>query len=76
MRYKPNYYLDWHKRRKRLAAILTHLERGGTVLLCTAYRVTKITAKHSSMLRAVPDGLYIQRGKNWECLNFTTIRFA
>lgn len=61
---------------ERLEQIIRHLMSGGKVMVLTAYKGTVYTAKHLSMFKATNSGLFVQRGKNWDCLNFTPIKFS
>jgi hypothetical protein len=60
----------------RLNAILEHLKAGGSVMTVTAYKAIQYKPKHAAMFKATSNGLYVQRGKQWDCLNFTTVKFV
>lgn len=61
---------------ERLQQIRNHLLAGGEIMVVTAYKGTMYSKKHIDMFKATQSGLYVQRGKNWDCLNFTTIKFS
>lgn len=65
-----------HDYQARLAAIQTHLANGGTVRVSTYTQATVYDKRHVGMFSANTSGLYVQRGKRKDCLNFTTIRFS
>ncbi len=60
----------------RLNAILEHLKAGGSVMTVTYAKAIQYKPKHAAMFKATDKGLYVQRGKSWDCLNFTTIKFV
>jgi hypothetical protein len=66
---KPNRYLNWHNARKRHRQIISHLARGGRVLVGTYTKAT--VYRHPGQFRCDHTGLYAVRGKQWDCLDFT-----
>jgi hypothetical protein len=70
---KANRYLTWHKARRTVAAIVSHLEMGHAVIISTYTRHTKYTKKHIDMFKAAKNGVFVQSGKNWNCIDGTKI---
>lgn len=66
---KANRFATWQKARRKVAAIVSHLEAGHTVMICSYTKVTKCTRKHAGMFKAAKNGAYIQRGKSWDCID-------
>ena len=64
-----NRFYTWHKARRRVAAIVAHLEAGRTVYISTYTRSIKCTKKHTGMFKAARNGAYIQSGKRWDCID-------
>ncbi len=61
---------------ERLAVIQTHLDAGGQVMVCTYTHATLYKKKHRDMFTATEKDLFVARGKQKDCLNFTTIKFS
>ena len=61
---------------ERLEKITTHLQAGGRVMTCSYTRPIVYDKRHISMFRATDKDLLVQRGKHWDCLNFTPIKFS
>jgi hypothetical protein len=60
--------------------IVKHLENGKKVLISTYGKAWKFDKRHVSMFKATEKGLYVQRGKAWDCLAtvntlFVSIKF-
>ena len=72
---KANRFLRWAEARQKLARIQKHLNQGGRVMLVTYTKATIYDKRHGVMFRATKEGLFVQRGKNFDCLNFTPIKF-
>ena len=66
---KVNRFLTWHKARRRVAAIVAHLEAGRTVYISTYTRSIKCNKAHAGMFKAACNGAYIQSGKHWDCID-------
>jgi len=47
---------------------------GADVITCTYGKATYYSAKHADLFRVRKSGLYVQRGKSWDCLNFTNLK--
>lgn len=73
---KANRFGRWYTARKRASAIVEHLINGGVVMVCTALSATQLdNPKHATMIKGTKTGLYIQRGKKWECIDYCSIKF-
>jgi uncharacterized pyridoxamine 5'-phosphate oxidase family protein len=73
---KANRFFTWHKARRRVALIQSHLSEGRTVYLCTMTKATKLTSKHINMIKAAKNGAFVQSGKNWLCIDGCGIKVA
>ncbi len=61
--------------KKLYNAITNHLNNDGTVLICTYTKATKYQQKHINMFKLGKSGsVYVQRGKNWDCIDFVGIK--
>ena len=71
----PRRYEKLAKGRKAFSNINSHLEAGGSVLICTYTKATKYQPKHIDMFKLGKSGsLYVQRGKNCDCIDFCGIK--
>lgn len=70
---KPNRFGQWHQARRKLAAIRQALQDGCTIMVSTHLKATQYTAKHADMFKATKSGLYVRRGKNWDCIDYCKI---
>jgi hypothetical protein len=61
---------------ERLAEIQEHLQAGGQVMVCTAWKATIYDKRHVEWFSATEKDLYVRRGKTKDCLNYTTIKFS
>ena len=68
-----NRYGRWAAARAKAAYIKRHLLAGRTVIMGSAIKQTKLTAKNIDMVKATKTGLYIQHGKSWLCYDFNSI---
>lgn len=70
-------FLAWADARRKLAWIKSNLEAGRTVYICTYTRATRILPKHlanfDTMFRASKNGVFIARGKAWDCFDFSKL---
>lgn len=66
---KANRYWVWAGARKRVAAIVSHLEAGHTVYISTYTNSLKCTRKHAGMFKAAKNGAFVQMGKRWDCID-------
>lgn len=71
---KSNRFARWHKARKKVAEIRSHLEMGHEVYICTYTRAVRYTKKHVEMFKATRTGAFVQRGKNWDCIDGCAIK--
>ena len=72
---KANRYLRWHQARQQHARITRHLARGGKIAVCTYTRTTVYDDRHAEMFSATKAGVYVRRGKGWDCIDYCAIRF-
>ena len=73
---KPNRFLTMHKARKLVAWIKARLAAGDDVYVSTYLRSTKYQPKHADMFKAFKNGAFVQRGKNWDCIDGCKITAA
>ena len=72
---KQNRILKLYTGKKRFNAINSHLNANGTVLICTYTKATQLTKKHINMVKLGKSGsVYIQSGKNWNCIDYCGIK--
>ncbi len=72
---KAGRYLRWHRARRLVARIVQTVDAGGLVTLTTYTRQTRFDRRHRDMFRATRAGAYVQRGKSWDCIDFTAVHF-
>jgi hypothetical protein len=72
---KPGRFLRWQQARRTTARITAHLESGGRVIVGTYTQATIYSKKHAALFRATNSGLYVRRGKHWDCIDYCAIRF-
>ena len=74
---KFNRILKLQTGKRLFSRISDHLKINGVVLICTHTRITKLTKKHIDMIKMGKSGsLYMQRGKNWDCIDFCNFKFV
>ena len=74
---KANRFLKLCEGKKKLSAITNHLKNGKVIMVCTPLRVTQYGKKHIAMFKMDKAGsVYAQRGKKWDCIDYTTIKFS
>jgi polygalacturonase len=62
---------------EKLVAIQEHLSvPGNKVMVATHLKATVYSAAHVSMFRANADGLFVQRGRYWDCIDYCAIKFG
>lgn len=61
---------------ERFANIVEHLTNGGKVMVLTYTKATIYDKRHVSMFKTSGNSLFVQRGKKWDCLDFTPVRFS
>ena len=72
---KPGRFLRWQQARRTAARIAAHLTSGRRVLVGTCTRATVYSKRHADMFRATSSGLYVRRGKHWDCIDHCALRF-
>ena len=72
---KPKRFYHWAVARKKAAKIQAHLAAGKAVAIGTQTRCWILKAKHAAMIKATKSGLFMQRGKAWDCIDYCAIRF-
>lgn len=60
---------------ERLAEIQEALRAGLRVQVTTYLKSTVYDGRHLAMFKATEKSLYVQRGKNWDCIDYCGIRF-
>lgn len=66
-------FLKIHKARRMFRFIVSNLEAGNSVSLTTATRSTNYKAKHVAMFKIKGADVFVQRGKSWDCINYTRV---
>lgn len=56
--------------------IIKHLDDDGVVQVSTYTKSTLYRRKHSTMFTSDSKGVYVKRGKNWDCISYCSIRFG
>ena len=70
---KAGRFLRQHKARQRIKWMEIQWDAGKTVYVSTCTRITKIAPKHRDMVKATKTGVYVQRGRAWDCIDFCNI---
>lgn len=65
---KDGRFQQWAQNRAQLRWIQSELQSGKTIVVATYTKATQFTAKHVTMFKATKSGLYVQRGKSWDCI--------
>ena len=60
--------------RKHVAWIKAQLAAGRIVQLTTYTKAMGYDARHADMFRATKAGAFVQRGKSWDCIDFTNLQ--
>ena len=60
IRYKHKKIYNW---------IMARFDEGKTVYVSTYVRCTKYKPKHRDMFQLADTGVFVQRGKSWECIS-------
>ncbi len=71
---KPNRFGKWHIAKKQAKEINDHLLSGGVVMIANYLKATQLEKKHAGMVKGTKSGLYMQRGKNWVCIDGCSIK--
>lgn len=70
-----NRFARFHRARRMVAFIVSNLEAGRGVQINTATRAVRYTKKaHATMFKATKSGAYVQRGKSWDCIDYTCVQ--
>ena len=69
---KPNRYLIMHENKKLYKSIIAEISRGLAIQV-TTYTHSKIYTK-AEQFKLGKTGVYVQRGKKWDCINGASIR--
>jgi hypothetical protein len=70
---KAGRFLKLAKARRMFRFITSNLEAGNSVSLTTATRSTNYKAKHKDMFKLAGASVYVQRGKNWDCIDYCRV---
>lgn len=70
---KEGRFYKWHNYRKMIASIRQTLAADGVIQIVGYGRVLECDKRHVEMFKATKSGAYVQRGKSWDCLNFSKI---
>lgn len=70
---KAGRFFKWHNYRLLVSNIRATLANDGIVQIVGYGRVIQCDKRHIDMFKATKTGAYIQRGKNWDCLNLSKI---
>ena len=65
-------FLRWHKARKLYGVIVKHLESGRRVQVTTYTRST--VYRSVEQFRCGKTGVYVARGKSWDCIDGCHVR--
>lgn len=71
---KAGRFARWALARRKLAFIRSNIEAGRTVQVANYLHAYRLTSKHVEMVKATKSGLYLQRGKRWDCIDGCSIR--
>lgn len=67
-------FLALHKARRRFNFIVRNLAAGNKVQLTTHTRSVVYKPVHVEMFKIKGKDVFVQRGKSWDCINFTNVR--
>jgi hypothetical protein len=70
---KSGRFLRWHQSRVLHARIQAHLASGGCVLVATYAKFW--IHRDPCQFQCHRDGVYVRRGKHWDCITHCAIRF-
>ena len=70
---KAGRFLKLHKARRMFRFIVANLEAGNSVSLTTYTRSVNYKAKHKAMFKLAGSSVYVQRGKNWDCIDLCRV---
>lgn len=66
-------FFKWANYRKMISSIQATLAADGVIQIVGYGRVIECDKRHAGMFKATKSGAFIQRGKKWDCLNFSKI---
>jgi len=69
---KANRYLRMYENKKLYNSIVAEIAKGLAIQVST-YTKSKIYTK-AEQFKLGKTGVYVQRGKNWDCINSSAIR--
>lgn len=62
---------------EKLVAIQTHLSvPGNKIMVATHLKATVYGVQHKAMFKATDSGLFVQRGRAWDCIDYAAIKFG
>jgi hypothetical protein len=67
-------FLRYARARQRVAWIKAQLAAGRIVQLTTYTKATSYDARHADMFKATKAGAFVQRGKSWDCIDFSNLQ--
>lgn len=73
---KSGRFLRWQIARDKLRKIQEHLAKGGQVQVATCTKATIYKPSHIDSFRCDRLGLYVRRGKSWDCIDYCAIGFS
>ena len=69
-----NRFGRWATARKGCGEIVGALQAGKTVVVSTYTRAWQFDKRHADSFRATKSGLYMRRGKHWDCIDGASVR--
>lgn len=70
---KEGRFFKWANYRKMIANIQATLVSDGVVIIATHLKKTQYDKRHADMFKANQTGAFVQRGKNWDCITFSSV---
>ena len=67
-------FLRYARARQRVAWIKAQLAAGRIVQLATYTKATSYDVRHADMFKATKAGAFVQRGKSWDCIDFSKLQ--
>lgn len=65
---KSNRFADFAKYRRFVAKIVDAVNKGHTVKIQAGFVTLPLKAKNIECLKAMKNGVFVQRGKAWTCI--------
>ena len=69
-----NRYGRWATARKAYAEITAALQAGKTIIISTYCKAWQFDQRHTDFFKATKSGLYMRRGKHWDCIDGASVR--